>query len=246
MEIYYPKTTYSLRVFVAVASLFVSINAVLGKYPNHPNMKWNPFGVIFGESIWTSLGLGVQEYILYGLCLLLLVLSFWTGRTRPDFDVSAISTQSNQEIGVQSIDLRSISANSNHVTSEIVRGILGGQETQQAEAVHSALDTLGQIDVGDITKPPERPEIPVSESSFNQPEQIPLPSAQVPAEDVVSVPLPKANSKVDTEDSITLPSMLDLPLSESNAVGEEIPELPTLPDFDFDSKESDLPDLPEV
>ena len=63
---------------------------------------------------------------------------------------------------------------------------------------------------------------------------------------MVSVPLPKANSKVEIEDSEPLPSMLDLPLSESNAVEEEIPELPTLPDFDFDSKESDLPDLPEV
>ena len=67
LEIYYPKTTYSLRVFVAVASLFVSINAVLGKYPNHPNMKWNPFGVIFGESIWTSLGSSARVYFVWSM-----------------------------------------------------------------------------------------------------------------------------------------------------------------------------------
>ena len=246
MEIYYPKTTYSLRVFVALASLFISINAVLGKYPNHPDLKWNPIGVIFGESSWISLGLGIQEYTLYGLCLLLLLLSFWTGRARPDFDVSAISSQLNQEIGVQNINLNTISNQSNHVTSEIVRGILGGQENQQAEAVHSALDTLGQINVGHITKPPERPEVPLSESPFTQPEQVPLPSANNLTEEAVSVPLPQAFSKVDVEASNPLPVMLDLPTLDSITTEEDALELPKIPDFDTDLEASNLPDIPEV
>ena len=239
MDPVYPRTTLIFRSVAISVFALAMINLFFNNYPGHIGEKLSFTSWITGAGPWADGSWSSQEWLILVSCLLLGIISIWTGRNHDELSVESISAHARYS---ELEDMQTTIATSeqefvNPQTAAIVASIVGQEEKLQQTVVESALSNLGQVDVGEVVKAQEVRET----AKVIEQQTIPI-VAESPANerDFVSdgvdhIPLPGT----DPLELPPLPNIPNLPnldeiIDEAVEVAPAPPplNLPELPDFD--------------
>lgn len=239
MDPVYPRTTLILRSGAITVFALAMINLFFNNYPGHIGEKLSFTSWITGAGLWADGSWSSQEWLILVSCLLLGIISIWTGRNHDELSVENISANDryseleNMQTTIATSEQESV----NPQTAAIVASIVGQEQQLQQTVVESALSNLGQVDVGEVVNAPEVREA----AKVIEQQTIPI-VAESPAKerDFVSdgvdhIPLPGT----DPLELPPLPNIPNLPnldeiIDEPVEVAPAPPplNLPELPDFD--------------
>ena len=239
MDPVYPRTTLILRSGAITVFALAMINLFFNRYPGHIGEKLSFTSWITGAGLWADGTWSSQEWLILVSCLLLGIISIWTGRNHDELSVENISA--NERYSELENMQTTIATNEqefvNPQTAAIVASIVGQEQQLQQTVVESALSNLGQVDVGEVVKAPEVREAvkEIEQTTIPIAAESPVKERDFISDGVDHIPLPGT----DPLELPPLPNIPNLPnvddiIDEAVGVAPTIPplDLPEIPDFD--------------
>jgi len=180
--------------------------------------------------IVTPKGWNAEEFVLLGIVILSVGISYWAKREHEILVVHAPGDSSSQYMDLEDLPTLISSNNDgslvNSNTAAVIESIVGAQTTQSKSSVDGAIGVLSTGDIG-MTSAYAASEHKVQHAKVNVNQE----NVGLPSSDVKSVPLPTySDEKPATQVSVA--AMIDLDdLMADESIPQTPIDLPELPDF---------------